>query len=284
MACRSSGYKYTPLGKSLDQKILQRTVNGSIVRYVLVSTTIAILAFLLGRYSATPVSLHSWSNILNREPLSTLQGIHFQSSPFSLVLMSLCMSLVPTNEPSPFFYDHRFGQPPSNSSNAAWKTLFPKQGGFFRHPQLAPERSAFAAFHQLHCLDGLRRAVWKANPECDSGYNRDAPESGVTHEHDGSEKREIEQPQQGSVSAEMDMSSTPAHDHAEHAMEMTDPAHLRHCIDLLRQTLMCNPDLTVEVSNKELGGVTGFGTVHRCVNWGSLMTWTKNWEGWGQTG
>ncbi|KAI1203724.1 S-adenosyl-L-methionine-dependent methyltransferase [Nemania serpens] len=36
--------------------------------------------------------------------------------------------------------------------------------------------------------------------------------------------------------------------------------HIRHCIDLLRQSLMCNADLTVELKNEELGGVTGFGT------------------------
>ncbi|EMR71355.1 putative hydroxyindole o- protein [Eutypa lata UCREL1] len=36
--------------------------------------------------------------------------------------------------------------------------------------------------------------------------------------------------------------------------------HIRHCIDLLRQSLMCNADLTIELKNEELGGVTGFGT------------------------
>jgi hypothetical protein len=53
---------------------------------------------------------------------------------------------------------------------------------------------------------------------------------------------------------------------------------MRHCIDLLRQTLMCIPDLTVEVKNSELGGVTGFGTVHQCRNWDHLMEWMSEWE------
>lgn len=51
-----------------------------------------------------------------------------------------------------FHYDPLFGSPPSNATNAAWHSLFPAQGGFFKHPDLAPTRSAFAVFHQLHCL------------------------------------------------------------------------------------------------------------------------------------
>lgn len=63
---------------------------------------------------------------------------------------------------------------------------------------------------------------------------------------------------------------------------MIDPAHIRHCIDLLRHRLMCEPDITVEVKDRELGGVTGFGTKHQCKDWGELMRWTREWEGWGQ--
>jgi hypothetical protein len=40
----------------------------------------------------------------------------------------------------------------STASNAAWKTLIPHRGGFFNHPTLAPQRSVFSIFHQLHCL------------------------------------------------------------------------------------------------------------------------------------
>lgn len=55
--------------------------------------------------------------------------------------------------------------------------------------------------------------------------------------------------------------------------------HIRHCIDLLRQSLMCNADLTIELKNEELGGVTGFGTVHRCVDWPGLLKWIQPYEG-----
>jgi hypothetical protein len=41
---------------------------------------------------------------------------------------------------------------------------------------------------------------------------------------------------------------------------------------------MCTPDLTVEIKNETLGGVTGFGTVHQCRNWNQLMGWMEKWE------
>ena len=51
-----------------------------------------------------------------------------------------------------FRYSRMFGSAPSDDSDTAWASLFPEQGGYFKHPVIAPERSAFAVFHQLHCL------------------------------------------------------------------------------------------------------------------------------------
>ena len=59
---------------------------------------------------------------------------------------------------------------------------------------------------------------------------------------------------------------------------MTSPAHIRHCIDLLRQSLQCQSDLTVEIKDKDKGGVTGFGTEHKCKDWTQLLTWLQRWE------
>ena len=59
---------------------------------------------------------------------------------------------------------------------------------------------------------------------------------------------------------------------------MASPMHLRHCIDLLRQSLQCRPDLTVEIKDSERGGVTGFGTAHQCRDWGQLLAWLEEWE------
>lgn len=56
--------------------------------------------------------------------------------------------------------------------------------------------------------------------------------------------------------------------------EMISPPHIRHCIDLIRQSLMCNPDTTVEVKNATTGGVNGFGIEHQCKDWNQLVDWT----------
>lgn len=63
---------------------------------------------------------------------------------------------------------------------------------------------------------------------------------------------------------------------------MSSPPHIRHCIDLIRHSLMCQPDLTVELKEEELGGVRGFGTKHQCQNWDQLITWVSKWEDYDQ--
>lgn len=62
------------------------------------------------------------------------------------------------------------------------------------------------------------------------------------------------------------------------SLNISPLSHIRHCIDLLRNSIMCTPDLTVETKNKELGGVTGFGTEHECKDWGQLLSWVSEWE------
>lgn len=62
---------------------------------------------------------------------------------------------------------------------------------------------------------------------------------------------------------------------------MSAPHHIRHCIELLRLALMCQPDLTVELKNETLGGVTGFGTEHECKSWDDLTQWVGKWESYG---
>jgi len=38
---------------------------------------------------------------------------------------------------------------------------------------------------------------------------------------------------------------------------------------------MCYGDTTFEIVNKELGGVSGFGTQHHCTNWEALKGWVS---------
>ncbi|KAF8244398.1 hypothetical protein K440DRAFT_558961 [Wilcoxina mikolae CBS 423.85] len=54
--------------------------------------------------------------------------------------------------------------------------------------------------------------------------------------------------------------------------------HKDHCIEMIRQKLMCTPDLNV-YSYHWLGNLnhpyTDFKTEHRCVNWDRLYEWSK---------
>jgi hypothetical protein len=60
--------------------------------------------------------------------------------------------------------------------------------------------------------------------------------------------------------------------------EVSTPSHVRHCIELLRQALICQPDLTLELKDELHGGVQGFGTEHQCEDWDELMDFTSKWE------
>ncbi|KAH3939742.1 hypothetical protein HBI56_224370 [Parastagonospora nodorum] len=141
-------------------------------------------------------------------------------------------------QPRLFKMERVFGDKPSRESSSAWDTLMPKRGGFFNHPKIAPKRSAYAVFHQLHCLNALREAYWTT----------------------------------------LDAAVSPTALNVNDIPFEVSPVHMRHCIDLLRQALMCTPDLTVETKNETLGGVTGFGTVHQCKDWSELMGWMVQWQ------
>jgi hypothetical protein len=181
--------------------------------------------------------------------------------------------------PMIFKYNKTFAEAPSPATNQAWDEIFPTHGGFFVHPSLAPKRSAFAVFHQLHCLvntisispanilrnriegnttdkiheqDGLRHGFWALQNTIEKQKSHSSTSRGLRKNNDFED----------------------VHNHNEE----TDLPHIRHCIDLLRQSLMCRPDLTIEVKDEELGGVTGFGTEHQCRDWQQLLLWTEAWE------
>lgn len=94
-----------------------------------------------GPLDRTPLPLFSCTSI----PRSCASYFFACGSPPDL------LAKVPTHSQI-FYQNHTFGAAPSNVSNAAWASLFPDQGGFFKHPNIAPQRSAWAVFHQLHCL------------------------------------------------------------------------------------------------------------------------------------
>ncbi|KAI9644386.1 hypothetical protein NHQ30_007743 [Ciborinia camelliae] len=59
---------------------------------------------------------------------------------------------------------------------------------------------------------------------------------------------------------------------------MASPPHIRHCIDLIRQSLMCQPDLAIEEKDQEKGGVSGFGVEHKCKSWEQVTQWVEKWQ------
>ncbi|KAG9241329.1 hypothetical protein BJ878DRAFT_234454 [Calycina marina] len=134
-----------------------------------------------------------------------------------------------------FIYNKTFPSIPSTESDGAWSALIPDNGGFFEHPSIPASRATLAVLHQLHCLDVIRHGYWAAH-EAAMSPNK------------------------------LDEDDLPAH---------IRPNHIRHCIDLIRHTLMCHGDTSIETVNKELGGVSGFGTVHQCTDWNALREWVS---------
>ncbi|OLN92802.1 hypothetical protein CCHL11_06748 [Colletotrichum chlorophyti] len=145
-------------------------------------------------------------------------------------------------EPRTFVLNETFAKPPYKEGEEAWASLLPRQGGFFTNPRIAPKTSCLAVFHQIHCLTMLRGAFYEARPDLVvPGDNSSRPQHAHTHGFDPNKS--------------------------------VDVYHVGHCWELLRQTLTCRPDLTVEVADRKTQAVTGFGTEHQCVNWDELMGW-----------
>jgi hypothetical protein len=61
--------------------------------------------------------------------------------------------------------------------------------------------------------------------------------------------------------------------------------HVNHCLTFLKETILCNADLTLEVadayrpvspgSTKKQHGVSGMGMVHRCHDWTKVRDWLE---------
>ena len=49
-----------------------------------------------------------------------------------------------------------------------------------------------------------------------------------------------------------------------------------HFSSLIRQSLMCHADTTIEVKDHDIGGVRGFGILHQCRDWFGLVKWTED--------
>lgn len=73
-----------------------------------------------------------------------------------------------------------------------------------------------------------------------------------------------------------------AHDAAD-GMRKRDVEHSAHCLNYLRQTIMCNADLTLEPEvvegTQDVG--EGLAAVHVCRDWSKIHEFARqNWEDW----
>ncbi|KAF2438299.1 hypothetical protein P171DRAFT_319751, partial [Karstenula rhodostoma CBS 690.94] len=51
--------------------------------------------------------------------------------------------------------------------------------------------------------------------------------------------------------------------------------HVKHCLDYLRQSLICAADSTLEPVDPKLKGVTGWGVERSCRSYTDVKTWTE---------
>ena len=58
----------------------------------------------------------------------------------------------------------------------------------------------------------------------------------------------------------------------------TQPSHLRHCFDYLRQALQCATDTNLEPVDFELGGINGWGVSRVCRDYESAKRWAEKWR------
>jgi hypothetical protein len=69
--------------------------------------------------------------------------------------------------------------------------------------------------------------------------------------------------------------------------EMSDQ-HIYHCIDYIRQSIMCNGDTTLEkpstVNGKPMRGVDGWGVAHECRDYDAIYSYADTHKSRNLTG
>ena len=259
----SSRIRYTPLYG--EETVKTRISLRNVAVYGVLVVVTATVGFLAGWYTARAAGSMVITATASGDSISCMTAGQRKHS-----LSTDIGERVVDAKPHTFRYNRTFSSAPSPVTDEAWEQLFPAHHGFFSHPTIAPARSAFSAFHELHCLvrhrvhrpATCRLLVFQRLTERQSqdGLRKSLYADGTLP---------------GEASAKL---SRRERDAPGHEMMETAPAHVRHCIDLLRQSIMCRPDLTVEVKDAELGGVTGFGTTHQCKDWDQLKAWVAEWE------
>lgn len=134
-------------------------------------------------------------------------------------------------------FNASFPQKSGPKTDDLWDSLFPTKLGFVQHPEISPEVAGIAVFHELHCLNILRKAFF--------------------------------------ASLEGELEEMGAED-VEHNRR-TSPHHLRHCFEYLRQSLICLADTNLELMNYTAKGVSGWQTKRTCRDFEKVKSWADDW-------
>ncbi|KAF7798154.1 hypothetical protein EIP86_009370 [Pleurotus ostreatoroseus] len=145
------------------------------------------------------------------------------------------------------------------NADAEWHAVYPGEHFGFLH--LGPEKRFFglAMYHQMHCLNVLRQAVSvSASP---AAANTSSP---------------------ASMTAPTS-TSQPDPDPHTYIQHKRTPLHLTHCLNYLRQSVLCAADLTLEPELWPGAGNVGqgLGVAHVCRDWSAVHAYAAaNWEAW----
>ncbi|KAF9731313.1 hypothetical protein PMIN06_007402 [Paraphaeosphaeria minitans] len=160
----------------------------------------------------------------------------------------------PSGNPFPlqvWFENSTFTGEPSALTQSAWASLIPKGKGFVEHPHIASPPKAVAAYHQIHCLHGIRIAYYSRVNEL---HKLQGKLSLVNHYIEN----------MGALGADLHL------------------YHLDHCFEYLRQALMCAADSNLEdvVVDERTGTAVapGWGTERVCRDFERLGRWSERWR------
>jgi hypothetical protein len=125
-----------------------------------------------------------------------------------------------------------------------------------KHPVTGKYHFALDVFHNLHCLNAVRR-------ELDKGYYG-------THDH-GHVGRRTEEDHEPQASKQQQ------HQH-QNAWDAAQRDHIDHCMNHIRQSLQCRPDLShaaMHLFDDSDGSKYFLGNAgrHDCYDWESIMQW-----------
>ncbi|KAL4935902.1 hypothetical protein BDV06DRAFT_233879 [Aspergillus oleicola] len=128
--------------------------------------------------------------------------------------------------------------PPEGGPEPVWDELIPDGLGYTVHPDLSPNMSVVAVFHQLHCLYLIRRAYYsELRSRSDSDAMMEDFDTGIHRR-----------------------------------------PHVGHCFDYLRQSLLCHADSSLEPTNESVNDNLNWRFDKECRDYEEVKAWAAQWK------